>query len=164
MNNSVTADDSSDIIQDLIYHIEQCNQDIDQLSLAKQSSENKLKEMLCHTKHGQHTHQFKDYKITITTGSNYSIDKNKYADYLMSSNKIDERFNIVKIITKYDVNEKAIKDIDVYGTEHDRKLKNSFIKETPRKLHVKIIKMEPKPVDPVYDFSIDSVLTDDINQ
>ncbi len=153
--------DPAMMVKDLINHIEECNNSISNLNLAKQKSEQALRDMLCHTKHGAHTHEFMDYKITITTGSNYSLDKNAYAEYLMSHEHIDSRFNIVKPVTKYELNLKALKDCDMYGTEQDRKLKDSFIKATEKKLHVKIIR---NPSNDVYDFNIDSVLTDDINQ
>ena len=133
---------STKLVKDLIDHIQQCNDDISSLSLAKQHSEHKLKDMLCHTKHGSHTHEFLDYKITITTGSNFTLDKNAFYEYLTGHEKIDSKFDIVKQITKYDINPKAIKNLDMFGTNRDIALKDTFIKQNEKKLHVKIIKNE----------------------
>ena len=159
-----TDTDSNHVIKDLIFHIQQCNHLIEHTSIDKQRSEERLAEMLCHTKHGAHTHEFQDYKITITTGSNYTLDKNKFADYLCGENKIDSRYNIVKPVTKYELNNKGIKDCDMYGSEQDRQLKDSFIKATPKKLHVKIQHCIPEIVNDVYNFRIDGLLNDDVTQ
>lgn len=156
--------DSSHIIKDLIIHIQQCNYSLDTLSKSKYEAELKLKDMLQHTKHGAHTHEFQDYKITITTGSNLTLDKNAFYDYLTGEHKIDARYEVVKPVSHYEVNKKAISNLDMFGSQEDIALKNKFIKQTEKKVHVKIIKVEPDIVDDVYNFRIDGVLTDDIDQ
>lgn len=164
MTNFPGSTDTTHVIKDLIKHILQCSHDIEQLNLAKQSSEAKLKDMLCHNKHGAHTHEFLDYKITITTGSNITLDKNAFYNYLTGDTKIDERYQVVKPVSSYEINKKAITNLDMFGTQADIALKNKFIKYSEKKLHVKIVKETPKVSNDVYDFSIDSMLTEDIAQ
>lgn len=156
--------DSTHIIKDLIVNIQRCSSEIERLNLDKQSCEERLKDLLCHTKHGAHTHEFLDYKITITTGSNLTLDKNAFYEYLTGEHKIDARYEVVKPISSYELNKKAITNLDMFGSQEDIALKNKFVRQTEKKLHVRIVKNEPKVTNDVYDFSIDGVLTEDIAQ
>ncbi len=164
MNDFPEMSDSTHIIKDLIVNIQRCSSEIDRLNLDKQSFEERLKDMLCHTKHGAHTHEFLDYKITITTGSNLTLDKNAFYEYLTGAHKIDDRYEVVKPVSSYEINKKAITNLDMFGSQEDIVLKNKFIKYSEKKLHVKIVRKEPKATNDVYDFSIDGVLTEDIAQ
>jgi hypothetical protein len=156
--------DSTETIKSLIFHVEECAHRIAHYNIEKQRSEEKLKEMLCHTKHGAHTHEFLDYKITITTGSNLTLDKNAFYEYLTGLKKIDSRYDVVKPVSSYEINKKAIKNLEMFGSNDDIELMNKFIKRTDKKLHIRIVKDEPIVDSDVYDFSVDSVLSDDIIQ
>jgi len=163
MNEFPNLSDPSHIIKDLIVHIQACNAEIERLNIDKQRSEQKLKEMLGHTKHGSHTHEFLDYKITITTGSNLTLDKNKFYDYLTGDDKIDARYEVVKPVTTYELNKKAITNLEMFGSQHDIALKNKFVKQTEKKLHVRIQKIEPDIVGD-YVVGVPILDTDDIDQ
>lgn len=162
MNDFFDAIDPSHLIKDLIVHIQQCSHDIERISLDKQASEQRLKEMLGHTKHGSHTHEFLDYKITVTTGSNFTLDKNAFADYLMGDRKIDSRYDVVKPVSSYEINKKALTNLDMFGSQADIELKNKFIRQSDKKLHIRIVKNEPIVNDVNYSFDVSSMLTDDV--
>jgi hypothetical protein len=156
--------DSTETIKSLIFHIEECAHQIARYNTEKQRSEEMLKDMLCHTKHGAHTHEFLDYKITITIGSNLTLDKNAFYEYLTGAEKIDARYEVVKPVSSYELNKKAITNLELFGSQEDIALKNKFIRATEKKLHVKIVKADKPISSDVYDFSVDGVLTDDISQ
>lgn len=147
--------DPSDVISDLISHIRLCNHEIEQFNIDKQKSEQQLKILLEHQKEGAGTYQHKNYKITVTTGRNFSLDKDKYADYLMGLDRIDSRYTIAKQITKFELNIKAIKTLELYGTQKDRELMNSFISSSEKKLHVSIKELHDEIIGDVVNVNDD---------
>ena len=134
--------DQTDQIKELITHIKQCAFKIDELQGDKEGSEAKLRELLQHDKDGASTYDVAGHKVVVTTGLNYKFDKKKYLELLNAPEKIDPRFQLVKEVTELQINKKAIKDCDQFGSPQDRYLKSLFITTTDKKLHISI--KEPK--------------------
>jgi len=133
--------DNGATVRDLIKHINLCNDTIDMMSNSKAIAENDLAVLLEHTKIGAHNHTFDDWKITITTGLNYRLNIERYIDSLSAVDNIDDRFPIVKQVTKFELNNKAIRDCEMYGTQQDNAIKDAYLSATPKKLHIKISKV-----------------------
>ena len=140
MNDEFPAVDNNDNkINILIQHIRHCDAEIERASKEKQSSEERLKELLPHDKEGASTHSCGTYKITVTTGLNHRFDKKKYNEYLQTmGDLINPKFQIVKEVTELQLNKKAIRDLDEYGSAQDRYLKSLFITTSDKKLHISI--------------------------
>ena len=133
LNNGAT-------VRGLIKHINLCNDMTEMLAAAKAVSEKDLATLLDHNKIGAHTHTFDFWNITITTGLNYKMNIDRYIESLSAVDKIDDRFPIVKQVTKFELNNKAIRDCELFGTQQDNAIKDAFLSATPKKLHVKIVK------------------------
>jgi len=133
--------DNGATVRDLIKHINLCNDTIDMMSNLKAIAENNLATLLEHTKIGAHTHTFDDWKITITTGLNYKLNIDRYIGSLSAVDKIDGRFPIVKQVTKFELNNKAIRECEMFGTQQDNAIKDAYLSATPKKMHVKIAKV-----------------------
>ena len=82
--------------------------------------------------------------MTVTTGLNYSFNKKGYAEYLESGKQIDEKFPVVKEVVELQLNKKAVKDLDQYGSPDDVYLKSMFVTTSDKKLHISIKKPKPK--------------------
>ncbi len=127
--------DNSDLIQELINGIALAGAEIAEWNRTKQSLNQQLSEFLDHDKDGSHTHHFRNYSITVTTGWNYKLNAAKYVEYAML---INPKFDPVRIVTKYELNKKRIKDCELYGSGDDLTFMSEFCVKTPKKLHVKI--------------------------
>lgn len=123
---------------EIIEKLQQINKEIKELIQLKENLEFSLQVILEHNVAGSCIYDIDNYKVTLTTGYNYRLDKEKYLDYLESSKKIDARFTPVKQIMGYEINKKAIRDLAQYGTNEDKLLLANFITATDKKLHVKI--------------------------
>jgi len=122
--------DHTDMIQELIHSIRLADAEIERWSAAKQLMNQKLSDLLGHDKDGSHTHHFRNYNITVTTGWNYKLNPAKYVDCAPLMNP---KFDPVRITTKYELNKKRIKDCELYGSSDDLKLLSEFCVKTPKK-------------------------------
>ena len=127
--------DNSHLIKQSIVLIQRYNYELKNLQQDKADEEARLRDLLDHTKDGAHAHHFDKYKITITAGYNYTLDTEKYRDYVML---IDPKFDPVRVVTKYELNKKTIKDCELYGGNDNLLVMSKFCTKTPKKLHVKI--------------------------
>lgn len=131
---------NDDLIQELINNIAFADSEIEEWKKTKQLMNERLSEFLGHNKDGSHTHHFRNYNITVTTGWNYKLDAAKYVDYAML---INPKFDPVRVITKYELNKKRIKDCETYGSNDDLRLLSEFCIKSPKKLHIKISAKQP---------------------
>ena len=129
--------DKSRQVQDLINHIKLLDYDIKKYQKEKSESEAKLRDHFNHNYDGSITYEHGNHKITITTGINYKFNKKEYLNYL-NHPAIDDKYKIVKEVISYELNKKAIRDCDAYGSDQDRYLKSIFITTSDKKLHITI--------------------------
>lgn len=130
--------DVKDGVDDLISHIKMCDHVIKVTQAEKQKSEAKLREIFDHKIDGAATYDHGNYKVTITAGLNYKFNKKKYLELLNAPEKIDPKFQIVKQVTEYQLNKKAIRELDYFGSPQDKYLKSLFVTTSEKKLHVAI--------------------------
>lgn len=88
-----------------------------------------------HGEEGQKTYKIGNYKCTITTGYNYTLNKEEYE--IMRS-RVPAQFNPVKTRVAYDIDAKIIRDAEKYASSEEMLLISSFLSKKPKKLHVKI--------------------------
>lgn len=123
-------------VYELVQAIKHCNAEMQKWSADKQVLEKQLSDALKHEFiDGSKTYNVEDHKIKITTGYNHSLNKKKYEEL---KDVINQSFNPVKVIEKYDLNKKIIRDCQEYGNEQDKYLLSQFITSTEKKMHVSI--------------------------
>jgi len=120
----------------LIDNIKKCTQEIKLLSEEKKTYEEKLKEALNHKNiDGSKTYRHKDLSIKITTGLNHIVDVEKYNNF---KHLLNEKFNPVKEVIKYELNKKTIRDCYKNGTDKDIWYLSKFLTSSEKKLHISL--------------------------
>lgn len=127
--------DQIERIQELSLTLENVNYQIAELSRIKEELEIKLNNIIKHPDEGQKSYIYGKYKITITSGYNYTLNKE---EYLTLGSRLPECFNPVKERIAYDLDKKIIKDCEKYGSNEERLLLSDIICKKPKKLHIKI--------------------------
>ncbi len=127
---------------DVIQHIKLLKCRINQLNKDKQKCEEFIRRWFDHPEEGSIKYDFMDKKLTITTGYNYTFNKLSHGDYLLSDRRINPRFDPVKQVIKFELNKKTIRNCEEFGSPEDKLLMSSFVKATPKKLHITIVDME----------------------
>ena len=84
---------------------------------------------------GQKLHKVGPYKFEVKTTYNISIDKDEYEAV---KRYLRPEFNPVIEKIAYSVNNKALGDLNTYGSESDKGLVYQFIKKSPAKPYVNI--------------------------
>lgn len=111
------------------------NYQIAELARIKEELEARLCALCEHGDEGQKTYTHGKYKITISTGYIFSLDKGEYE---VMKNHLPDCFDPVKTKMVYEVDKKILKDLEKYGSENDKELIDKFISKKPKKLHVRI--------------------------
>jgi len=122
-------------LQDLISTLNNINFQIAELSRIKEALEPKVSALLQHGEDGSKSYTAGRYKVTVTTGYNYTLDKEEYA---ILGSRIPACFNIVTQRIAYDLNKTAIRDAEKYASAEELDLISKMVLKKPKKLHVKI--------------------------
>ena len=122
-------------VQETARTLETVNYQIAELSRIKEELESRLCALCEHGDEGQKTYTHGKFKVIVTTGYIFSLDKEEYE---LMKNHIPECFNPVKTKMIYEVDKKIIKDIEKYGSETDKELIYGFVSKKPKKLHVRV--------------------------
>ncbi len=133
-------------IKDLINHIKYCSAFIKNFAESKLLAEEKLIELLGHDVKCSKTYHIDDSSITVKTGSNYILDKAAYALSLNSDKQINPYFPVVKVVTTYEINKKAVRECKANGSETDKALLDTFITESDKKPYVTIAPYKNKDI------------------
>lgn len=124
-----------DAIKDNLLTLNLINYQIAELSRIKEELESRVCALVEHSDEGSKTYTYDKFKVTVTTGYNYSLNKEEYEQ--MNSH-IKDCFNPVRKRSAYDLDKQIIRDIKKYGSEEDLKLFESYISVKPKKIHVSI--------------------------
>lgn len=130
-----TSHTDDEIIVDKVKTLDTINYQIAELIRIKEELEARLLVLLHHPENQSKTYICGKYKAILSTGWNYSIDKEEYAIY---ENKIPEAFNPVKKILKFELDKNVMLNIERYASEDDMLLLSNFLSKKPKKLHVSI--------------------------
>jgi len=111
------------------------NYQIAELSEIKEKIEARLSLGLGHGEEGSKTYQQGKYKVIVTSGWNYSLDKE---EFLILESRIPAQFNPVKRRMAFDIDKHILKDAEKYASSEEMILLSQFITKKPKKLHVSI--------------------------
>lgn len=133
MNNIDVCTESK--IKELATALNTCQYQIAELSRIKEALEDKLCNILQHPGEGQKTYTHGQYDITVSTGYNYTLDKDEYQ---ILCNQFKDCFNPVTTRIAYDISKAIIRDTETYGSMEDIALLAKVVSKKPKKLSVKI--------------------------
>jgi hypothetical protein len=127
--------DKSHIIRDSIITLEQISYQIAELSRIKEELEARLSALFEHGDDGSRTYIHDKWKVTVTAGWNYSLNKEEYE---IVGKNLPACFDPVRKRIAYDLDKQVIKDAEKYASDYERALFDKLISKKPKKLHVKI--------------------------
>ncbi len=116
-------------MKDIVRELESINFEIAKLNLRKIEIECVLSQLLNHPSDCSKTYSIDEYKCTVTSGWNYSVDKQAYC-----SINIPEEINPIESKVVVSVNQRKLKKFE----EEHGSLFAEFITKTPKKIHVKV--------------------------
>jgi len=124
-----------DAIKDSATTLNLVNFQIAELLRIKEELEARLCALLEHGDDGSRTYTCDKFKITVTTGYIYTLDKN---EYMTIGNQIPACFNPVKQRISYDIDKQVIRDAEKYASAEEMALLSQVISKKPKKLHLKL--------------------------
>lgn len=122
-------------VKNIASQLNHINFSIAELQRKKEELEIELCSALAHGDDYQKTYIEDVYKITVTTGYNYSLNKNEYE---ILSSRLNSCFNPVKTKTVYEIDKKIFKQAEDYASSDEMNLLSQFIVKKPKKIHIKI--------------------------
>lgn len=111
------------------------NYKIAELLQDKEQLESQLLAESGHGEEGSKTYQVGSFKMTVSTGFIYSLNKEEYE---VMKSRIPKEFDPVKTKTSYEVNAKIMKDAEKYASADDLLLLSDIISKKSKKPHFKI--------------------------
>lgn len=124
-----------DYIKDTAKTLNQINYQIAELTRMKEELEQRLAATLEHSDEGQKTYVEGRYKITVRTGFNYTLDKEKYE---MLGRHLNSSIDPITRVTKYEINKKTLREAYVHASQKELEILNEIISKKPAKLNVTI--------------------------
>ena len=128
-------DNTETQILELTSTLENINYQIAELARIKEALEQRLCVKIGHGEDGSKSYVHGKYKVTLTTGYNYTLNKEEYA---ILGPRLPTCFNPVVQRIAFDLDKSVIKDCEKYGSADELKLLSELISKKPKKLHVKI--------------------------
>ena len=111
------------------------NYEIAELARIKEELEARLSALLEHGDDYSKSYIVDKYKVTVSTGYNYSLNKD---EYLIVGGQIPKCFNPVRQSIKYELDKSVIRDAEKYGSVDELNLLAKIITKKPKKLHVAV--------------------------
>lgn len=133
--NKVDEMNRQDEIQELITTLNNINYQIAELSRIKEELEPRLASLLAHGDDGSKTYTEGKYKVTVTSGYIYSLNKEEFET--MGSH-IPACFQFVRQRMAYDIDKATLRDAEKYASSDELQLIASMVSKKPKKLHVRI--------------------------
>lgn len=124
-----------DAIKDTAKTLELIAYQVAELTRIKEELEQRLCALLEHGDEGQKSYVEGRYKITIRTGYNYTLDKEKYE---MLSRHLNSSLDPVTRVTKYEINKKVLRESYLHASDKELEILNEMITKKPAKLNVQI--------------------------
>lgn len=121
---------------EIIAELKELALEIAKLKKRKDELETNLAKLVGHGETGKKTYSFDDCKAEITSGWNYTVNKEEYEAKL---SLISPEFDPIRKNIKYDISSAIIKKIEKYACHQQMMLISSIFSKSPKKIHVKII-------------------------
>lgn len=113
----------------------EANRKIEALTKLKQELEAEIAKELHHDVDGSKTYRHEGYKVTLTTGYNYMLDKDKYREL---HKLLPDQLNPVSEKIIYEISPTAIKNAEKFADQQTMNIISEFVSKKPKKLHVRI--------------------------
>ena len=124
-----------DEIQDLVSTLNNVNFQLAELARIKEVLEPKLAVLLQHGEDGSKSYIAGKFKVTVTTGFNYTLNKEEYT---INSSRLPQCFNFVKQRVAYDIDKATLRDAEKYASAAELELIASMVSKKAKKLHIKL--------------------------
>ena len=111
------------------------NYEIAELARIKEELEARLSALLEHSDDGSRTYICDKYKVTVTSGYNYTLNKE---EFMAIASRLPQCFNPVRQKMSYEIDKSIIRDAEKYGSAEELQLLAQVISKKPKKLHIKI--------------------------
>lgn len=115
--------------------LERISFEMAELARIKEELDKRLAAMLEHSDEGQKSYIEGPYKITVRSGFNYTLDKEKYE---MLSRHLNSSIDPVTRVTKYEINKKILRESYAMASEKELQILDEIITKKPAKLGVTI--------------------------
>jgi len=122
-------------LQEDITTLNLVNFQIAELQEIKEKLEARVAQGLEHGEDYSKTYQQGKFKVTVSTGWNYTLDKEEYQ---ILESRIPAAFNPVKMRMAYDIDKHVLRDAEKYASAEELMLLSQFISKKPKKLHIKV--------------------------
>lgn len=127
--------EARDQIIDYTKTLNKIHYEIAELARIKEELEARLCALLEHSDDGSKAYVIDKYKITISTGFNYTLNKEEFA--IMGAT-IPACFNPVKQKISFEIDKRIIKEAEKYASQEELNLLAQVISKKPKKINVKI--------------------------
>lgn len=124
-----------DTLKDTARTLELVNYQVAELLRIKEELEARVSALLEHGDEGAKTYTVDKWKITVTTGYNYTLNKD---EWITIGSRLPACFNPVRQRVAYDLDKQIIKDCEKYGSPEELELMSQVISKRAKKLHIKI--------------------------
>ncbi len=128
-------DTQKDTINELVSTLNTINYQVAELLRIKEELEGRLNAFIEHPDEGSKTYIYGKNKVTITSGYNYTLNKEEYEAI---GSRLPPCFNPVTQRIAYDLNKTIIRDCEKYGSSEELQLLSQVLSKKAKKLHVKI--------------------------
>lgn len=135
MKDFPDIDTTTEELEEQVRHLDFVNYQIAELLVDKKKSEEKIVKLLNHKIKGQKKYNVGVHAVTITTGLNYSLDKQKYLEF---GDMLPTDLNPVEIKESYYLNKKIIDLCYQVGSAMDKEIMDEIITTSDKKLNVTI--------------------------
>ena len=128
-------DNTETQVLELTSTLENINYQMAELARIKEALEQSLCAKIGHGEDGSKSYVCGKYKVTVTTGYNYTLNKEEYA---VMGSRLPKCFDPVVQRIAYDLDKSVIKDCEKYGSPDELKLLSDLISKKPKNLHIKV--------------------------
>lgn len=115
--------------------LERISYEMAELARVKEELEKRMAALLEHSDEGQMTYIQDKWKITLKTGYNYTLDKEKYE---LLSRHLNSSIDPVNRVTKYEINKKILRESYIHASKKELEILDEIITKKPAKLNVVI--------------------------
>lgn len=122
-------------IKEIISTLNNINYQIAEFSRIKEELDRQLAALLEHGDEGSKTYIHGKYKVTVTSGYNYTLNKEEWE---IIGSRMPICFQPVRQRMAYDIDKNIIRDCERYGSQEDKMLMSEFISKKSKKIHIKI--------------------------
>ena len=122
-------------IKDNLTTLNLINYQVAELLRIKEELEARVSALFEHGDDGSKTYLADKYKVTITSGWNYTLNK---SEYQIMGSRLPACFQPVRERIAYDLDKQVIRDAEKYASAEELELLAQMISKKPKKLHVSI--------------------------